>query len=62
MYQNVRVFLQMARTVSTPHHGHGFLPEPDDNTSKVNILFKVPLTTVDKKEDLKVEKVQTLFF
>jgi hypothetical protein len=36
------VFAEMARASSTPFHGRVFLPEEDDNTCNVQLVFKKP--------------------
>ncbi len=36
------VFAKMARASSTPFHGRVFLPEEDDNTCNVQLVFKKP--------------------
>ena len=35
-------FAEMARAASTPFHGRRFLPEEDENTCAVQIVFKKP--------------------
>ena len=38
----MEAFAEMARASSTPFHGRQFLPEEDDNTCNVEIVFKKP--------------------
>ena len=45
-------FAKMAQAASTPFSGRGFIPEEDENTCAVDLLFKKPtLPTNNKKEE-----------
>ena len=46
-------FAKMAQAASTPFSGRGFIPEPDENTCAVDLLFKKPdvPANVTKKDD-----------
>ena len=39
---SMEAFAQMANAASTPFHGRRFVPEEDENTCAVNIVFKKP--------------------
>ena len=39
---SMEAFAEMARASSTPFHGRVFLPEEDENTCKVELVYKKP--------------------
>ena len=50
-------FAKMAQAASTPFSGRGFIPEEDENTCAVDLLFKkptLPTNTNKKEEDMQV--------
>ena len=43
-------FAKMAQAASTPFSGRGFIPEEDENTCAVDLLFKKPTLPTNKNE------------
>ena len=44
-------FNKMATAASTPFHGRGFVPEEDENTCAVDLVFKKPILPQKKTEN-----------
>ena len=46
---SMEAFAEMARASSTPFHGRVFLPEEDENTCNVELVYKKPATLSGSK-------------
>ena len=44
-------FEKMANAASTPFTGRGFVPDEDENTCAVNVIFKKPSVPASKSEE-----------